>query len=152
MSTAALPALDEHSVDIDAGIDGVWQALLAALDGSFSRPFATVYSRAIGSAHARASGPRPLAVGSTIPGFRVATAVPGRELALEGRHHFSTYALTFHIDELGPDRSRLRAESNAAFPGLHGRAYRLLVVSTGFHVASVRRLLTGIRHRAEHPG
>jgi hypothetical protein len=151
MQTAPLPRVDEHTTVITAGADQVWSALLATLDGTFSRPIVSAYARIVGCADATAAGPRPLAQGAKIPGFRVAVAAPPRELVLEGRHRFSSYALTFHLDQLGPGSSRLRAESRASFPGMAGRVYQLLVIGTGAHVFSVRRLLAEIRRRSERP-
>jgi hypothetical protein len=79
------------------------------------------------------------------------SAVPELELALVGRHRFSSYALTFRIDRLGPDRTQLRAESRAAFPGVLGRAYRIAVIGTGGHAVAVRRLLTAVQRGSEQP-
>ena len=144
-----LPSLDEHATEIAAGVEDVWSALHAALDRTFAGRWAATYARIIGCADHRATGPRPLAEGSTIPGFRVVAAVPERELALEGRHHFSSYSLTFRLEPIDSDRSRVTAASRASFPGLHGAVYRLLVVGTRGHVLAVRRLLAQVRHRAE---
>ena len=149
MPGSLLPFLDEHEISVAADVDDVWRALLAALDGSFSRGGGAGLARVLGCVDRTAAGPRPLEQGSTVPGFRVVSANPGRELALEGRHRFSSYALIFHIDPVGPGHSLLRAESRATFPGLHGGVYRLLVVGSGGHVASVRSLLSSIRRRAE---
>ncbi|MFF2066708.1 hypothetical protein ACFVWZ_33725 [Streptomyces sp. NPDC058200] len=148
MQTASLPYIDEHAKVIAAGADDVWRGLGDTLDRSFSRPGMALYARLVGSADRTASGPRPLAEGSTFPGFRVAAAVPGRELVLEGRHRFSSYALIFRLEHVGPGRSRLRAESRAAFPGVAGRCYRALVIGTGGHVVGMRRLLSAIRRRS----
>jgi hypothetical protein len=149
MPTERLPYIDEHAVDISAGVDDAWPALLDALDRSFSRPGSAWYARIIGCTDSTASGPRPLAEGSTVPGFRVAVATPGRELVLVGGHHFSLYQLAFRLEPLGPGRSRLRAESRAAFPGLAGGAYRLLVIGSGVHVRAVRSMVRGIARDAE---
>ncbi|TFV86982.1 hypothetical protein [Blastococcus sp. CT_GayMR16] len=146
---AHLPRIDEHATDVAADPDDVWAALGETLDAVLSRRWTAAASRVVGCADSRASGPRPLVEGSTIPGFRVTAAVPRAELALEGRHFFSTYVLTFRIDPLEGDRTRLRAESRAAFPGVAGRTYRLLVIGTGGHVVAVRRLLADVRRRAE---
>jgi enamine deaminase RidA (YjgF/YER057c/UK114 family) len=151
MPTAPLPRLDEHTTAIAAGVDQVWPALLETLDRTFSRPVANAYARIVGCAEATAAGPRPLAEGGKIPGFRVATAAPGRELVLAGRHRFSSYVLTFRLDPLGSGSSRLRAESRASFPGMAGRVYRLLVIGSGAHVFTVRRLLAAVRRRSEQP-
>ncbi len=128
----------------------MWPALLEVVTRGFTRPGMATYARLVGSEHWSAGGPRPLRVGSTLPGFQVVATVPGSELALAGRHRFSSYSLTFRVDDAGPGRSRLRAESRAAFPGLTGRAYRLLVVGSRGHVVAVRRLLAAVRRRAEH--
>jgi hypothetical protein len=148
MKIASLPYLDEHVTVIEAEADAVWHSLGKTLD-SFSRPAAARYARLVGAADCTASGPRPLTEGSTFPGFRVVAAVPGRELILEGRHRFSTYALIFRLEHVSPGRSRLRAESRAAFPGLAGGIYRRLVIGTGGHVVGMRRLLSAIRRRSE---
>jgi hypothetical protein len=146
---ASLPYVDEHVTVVAAEADDVWRALAETLERSFSRPRAAGYARLVGCADRTASGPRPLAEGSAFPGFRVVTAVPGRELLLEGRHRFSTYALIFRLDHAAPGRTRLRAETRAAFPGLAGRLYRRLVIGTGAHAAGQRRLLAAIRRRSE---
>ncbi|HEX6417426.1 MAG TPA: hypothetical protein VFZ77_02990 [Acidimicrobiales bacterium] len=145
---AHLPYLDEHVTAVAAGPDAAWRAVVDAVDASFSRTGAGWYARAVGCADTAATGPRPLAEGSTIPGFRVAAAVPGRELVLRGRHRFSDYALVFRVEPAGPDRTLVRAESRAAFPGLPGAAYRALVFGTRAHVRGIRSLLAGVRRRA----
>jgi len=145
---ADLPALDEHAVDIAAPPVAVWPALLAAVDGAFAGPVASTYARLIRCADPSSGGPRPLEEGSTIVGFRVAAAVPERELELVGHHVFSTYRLRLVLAPT-PGGTLVRAETRARFPGLHGRLYRAAVVSTGAHVASVRRLLASIQRHAE---
>jgi hypothetical protein len=147
MPITELPRVDEHIVLVEAGLGDVWSALVESLDGTFGRRGSAVYAWAVGCVPPTSSGPRPLVVGSTIPGFAVVSMAPD-ELVLEGRHRFSAYALTFHLDDLG-DRTRLRAETRAEFPGVAGGAYRALVIGTGFHVLGVRRLLDGVCRRAE---
>jgi hypothetical protein len=149
MHIADLPYVDEHAMTVAAGAEDVWRGLTETLDRALSRAGAATYARAVGCAYCTASGPRPLAAGSTMPGFRVVSAVPGSELVLAGRHRFSCYALIFHLEPVGSDRSRLRAETRAAFPGVAGGAYRLLVIGTGGHAVAVRRLLSPIKRRSE---
>jgi hypothetical protein len=149
MHIASLPYLDEHATVITAGVDEIWRSLGETLDRSFSRLGMARYARLVGSAYCTASGPRPLAEGSTFPGFRVVSAVPGRELVLEGCHRYSSYAMIFRLEQVSPGRSRLRAESRAAFPGLAGGLYRRIVIGTGGHVVGMKRLLSAIRHRSE---
>ena len=95
-----------------------------------------------------ASGPRPLAEGSAFPGFAVALAEPGSELALVGRHRYSEYALVFHLVAEGGG-TRLRAETRARFPGTAGRLYRAAVIGTRGHVLVTMRLLAAVKRRAE---
>jgi hypothetical protein len=149
MQPAQLPHLDEHATTVAADVGDVWLALSETLDRTFSQPRSAGYARAVGCTERVASGPRPLAVGSTVPGFRVAGATPGSELVLQGRHRFSTYALIFRLEQLAAGRSRLRAETRAEFPGLAGRVYRLLLLRTGGHVLGTRRLLAAVASRSE---
>lgn len=148
MGISSLPYVDEHATVVDAETDGVWRGLGETVERSFSRPGTAAYARLIGSADSRVSGPRPLTEGSAFPGFRVTAAVPGRELVLEGRHRFSTYALIFRLEPAGPGRSRLCAETRAVFPGLLGGLYRRLVIGTGGHAVGVRRLLAAVGRRS----
>ena len=106
-------------------------------------------ARALGCADTVRTGPPPLEVGSAVPGFHVVRADPGRALWLAGRHRFSRYALMFDIDELGPGRSRISAQTRAAFPGPAGAAYRALVIGTRGHVLAIRLMLSGIKRSAE---
>jgi hypothetical protein len=147
----ALPHVDEHAVEVEAGTSETWEALLHAAERSFAGGAAPPFARLLGCEDAAASGPRPLAAGSAIPGFHVAVAEPGSELALAGRHRFSRYALIFRLEVLAPGRTRLRAETRAEFPGLHGAAYRALVIGTRGHVVVTRRLLAAVKRRAERP-
>lgn len=149
MQISELPYLDEHATTIAADVDDVWPVLVETLDRAFSRAGMPSYTRIVGCADCTASGPRPLAEGSTIPGFRVVAAVPAAELVLAGRHRFSSYALIFRLEQVTAGRSRLRAESRAAFPGLAGGVYRLLVIGTGGHVVLVPHLLSVIKRRSE---
>lgn len=153
MDTASerLPHVDEHAAEIAASPAAVWEALLKAVERSISAGAAPRYARLIGCADTEASGPRPLDVGSSFPGFHVATAVPGKELELAGSHHFSNYALVFRLDELAAGRTRVRAETRAEFPRLRGRVYRALVIGTRMHVLVTRRLLGATQRRAERP-
>ncbi|MFD3500915.1 hypothetical protein ACFWWT_19060 [Streptomyces sp. NPDC058676] len=145
MEIAALPYVDEHATVVAADADTVWRGIGDVLDRASLGPG---YARLVGCADRTASGPRPLAEGSTVPGFRVASADRGRELVLIGRHHFSTYALVFRLDGAGPGRTRLRAETRARFPGPAGGLYRLLVIASGAHAALTGRLLSAIRRQA----
>jgi hypothetical protein len=118
-------------------------------DGSFGAAATARVARLLGCADVDSTGPRPLAAGSTLPGFHVEAADRPRELALVGSHRFSRYALIFRLDRRGADHTLLRAETRADFPRLKGSVYRTLVIRTRGHVLVTRRLLDATRQRAE---
>ena len=107
---AGLPYVDEHAIDIAASAQDVWAELLVRLDRAFSGAAAAGCARVVGCVEHRSAGPRPLREGSSLPGFKVIAATPPSELVLAGRHRFSEYGLSFHIDERGARRAGLRAE------------------------------------------
>lgn len=144
----ALPFVDEHGVEVEAPPEVVWESLCRVAEGSFSSPAAARFARLLGCEPSTASGPRPLAEGSSIPGFSVAQAQPGSELALVGRHRYSEYALVFRLEGNG-GTTRLRAETRARFPGATGRLYRAAVIGTRTHVLVTMRLLGAVERRAE---
>jgi hypothetical protein len=139
--------IDEHAIELDATAAVAWPALLRAVETMTAGRAAPHYARAVGCADTEAGGPRPLEVGSTVPGFHVAELIPERLLALRGSHRFSDYVLAFRLEPLGGVRTRLVAETRAEFPGVKGRAYRALVIDTRMHVLAVRRLLGGVARR-----
>jgi hypothetical protein len=150
MATAErLPYIDEHSLEIAAPAGAVWDALLHVAEASVASGRAPTFARALGCADTAVSGPRPLAEGSAFPGFHVAVADAPLELALAGSHRFSDYALVFRLDPLDGDRTRLRAETRAEFPGLKGSVYRTLVIGTRLHVLATRRIIGAAKRRAE---
>jgi hypothetical protein len=135
-----LPYIDEHAVTTGGSPAAIWDATLRVLSGELG-------------AHARAArllGCDPAAAtpafagrpGDAVPGFRVVDAEPGRRLTLEGRHRFSRYRLTLVVDG-----HALRARTDAAFPGLLGRAYRAAVIGSGGHRIVTRRLLAQVARR-----
>ena len=146
---ADLPYIDEHSIAIEATPDAAWSALLRVVEGSFASGASARGARLLGCADTVASGPRPLATGSVLPGFHVKIAEPQRELALVGGHRFSDYALIFRLDQRGANGTRLRAETRATFPGLKGTAYRAMVIGTRMHVLVTRRILGAAKRSAE---
>jgi hypothetical protein len=147
-----LPWIDEHALELDATPAAVWPALLRTVEKMTAGRAAPRYARAVGCADTEPGGPRPLEVGSTIPGFHVAALAPARLLALRGSHHFSDYELAFRLEPLGGVRTRLVAETRAVFPGLKGRAYRALVIGTRMHVLVAWRVLHGVARRVERAG
>jgi hypothetical protein len=149
--TERLPHIDEHAAVADAGAEATWEALLRVVGASFEGGPTPRLAALLGCADTAASGPRPLATGSTVPGFRVAAATAPRQLALAGSHRFSRYALVFRLDPLDAGRTRLRAETRAEFPGLKGSIYHSLVIGTRLHVLVTRRILTATKTRADGP-
>lgn len=149
VGTERLPHVDEHSLEIGAGREATWAALLHVAEATVSSAGAPRYARLVGCADVEATGPRPLAVGSSFPGFHVVAAEEPEELALAGSHRFSDYALIFRLEQLADGRTRLRAETRAEFPGLKGALYRGLVIGTRLHVLATRRVLGATKRRAE---
>jgi hypothetical protein len=121
-----LPYIDEHAISISADRAAAWHGLLQVM----------------------CRDPRDPA---TVPmGFVLGEAVPGERLALKGRHPFSIYQLVFELAGLG-EETQVRAITRAAFPGMHGRIYRALVIGTGGHKIVVRRMLRRIAEAAQRP-
>jgi hypothetical protein len=144
-----LPWVDEHAIEHDATPPVVWPALLRTVERMTEGRAAPLYARAVGCADTEAGGPRPLELGSTVPGFHVAELTPEWLLVLRGSHRFSDYALVFRLEPLGGVRTRLVAETRADFPGAKGRAYRALVIGTRMHVLAVRQVHRGVAKRVE---
>jgi hypothetical protein len=145
-----LPYIDEHSTISEAGPEDTWSALVAVMAGTARSPLAH-YARVVGCEPASAHGDwrGELRAGATVPGFAVDEVSKPRRLTLTGRHRFSRYALTFELEPIETaSATRLRAETRAAFPGVTGRVYRALVISSGAHRLAVHRLLRRVRHRA----
>lgn len=145
-----LPYIDEHSIDLGLGADDAWPYLVDGIERSFGHGAARLYARLLRCDDVDATGPRPFAVGSTVPGFHVESIDPRASLVIVGHHRFSDYALSFRLERLDPYRTRLHAETRADFPGPMARIYRLLVIGSGGHVVAVRRLLSGVKRRADH--
>jgi hypothetical protein len=123
-----LPYIDEHAISVDADRAETWSALLRVMCRDPNDP-------------------------STVPiGFALGEAKRPERLALKGRHPFAVYKLVFELADEGPDRTRLRALTWAAFPGVSGKVYRALVIGTGGHRVAVRRMLKRIAATARPRG
>ncbi|MGH3484677.1 MAG: hypothetical protein ACRDPQ_15765 [Nocardioidaceae bacterium] len=140
-----LPYIDEHRVLVSAPAPAVWRALADHL--AHPRRPAGAYAHLVAADPRRTSG-QLLDEGATVPGFAVADVVPEQSVRLAGRHLFSRYALVLTL-EAQPDGTLLSARTYAEFPGLHGRAYRVLVIGSGAHRVMVGRILRDVRRRAE---
>ena len=137
---------DVRAATLTASPEVVWRAVLDQVE-VLGLP--SWYVRLIGCRDRQAAGPRPLATGSVVPGFRVTTADPPAELVLDGVHRFSVYTLTFRVaaTEAG---TRLEAHTDATFPGALGAIYRLLVIDSRIHKLATRSIVTRIRRRVGH--
>lgn len=148
-SAATLPRIDEHTIAI--AVDDpmrAWRALGDVLSRSRVPGFGG--SRVPGFMKVdpgKRSGD-PLHEGSTLPGFTIVRAELCQELALQGQHRCSSYALIFRL-AAAEHRTTLSAETRASFPGAGGRLYRALVIGTHGHVLVVHGLLRAVRRRAE---
>ncbi|MGA8544080.1 MAG: hypothetical protein WB785_02325 [Mycobacterium sp.] len=119
-----LSYIDEHAITIEANRAETWAALLRVICRDPHDP-------------------------STVPtGFVLDEARPPARFALKGRHPFAIYRWVFELDAQAPQRTRVRAATWAAFPGLHGRLYRALVIGTGGHRVVVRATLKRIAAEA----
>lgn len=130
-----LPFIDEYAARVSASPERTWDALVRVLRSDLSG--AGPLARVLGACPSARSGDwSGDLTGATLPGFAVVEAQRPARLELRGRHRFSSYALVFLIDD-----DTVRARTYAAFPGLHGRAYRALVIGTRAHRVLVRRML-----------
>jgi hypothetical protein len=129
-----LPFLDEHREHVDVPADVAWTAVVGVLRRRMGG--ARSLARVLGCDPPEGTPGFSGRVGETLPGFRVVDSEPGRRLVLQGRHRFARYALTFLIDG-----DQLCARSEAAFPGIHGRMYRALLMGSGGHRLVTRGLL-----------
>jgi hypothetical protein len=115
-----LPYIDEHAITVDADRAETWSALLNAMCRDPHDP-------------------------STVPiGFVLDEARQPERFALKGRHLFAVYRWVFELDADQGDRTRVRAITWAAFPGMHGKIYRALVIGTGAHRVVTRATLKRI--------
>jgi hypothetical protein len=144
----SLPHIDEHSTYIAATPDRVWEALVETVHDAGGARVGPALAAVLGCLADSTNG-APGRIGSTIPGFVVTRSVAPAVLALMGEHRFSRYALIFCAAETASGPVRLSAETRAEFPGLKGRAYRTLVISTGGHVLVTKSVLRNVRRRAE---
>jgi hypothetical protein len=136
-----LPYIDEHAISVGGSPADTWRAMVDVVRGAFG-PGAGV-ARVLGCVPVAGTASFEGRPGDAVPGFRVVDAEPQRRLTLEGRHRFSRYRLTFVVDG-----GELRARTDAAFPGLHGRIYRALVIGSVGHRLLTRRLLAQVARRA----
>ena len=144
----ALPLVDRHGFRTTVQPEQVWAALAPTLMAAFGKRRSRTFAKALGCRERRLSRPFLMENGDKLVGFRVLASRPPEELVLEGEHHFASYALIFRIGSRD-GITTVTIETRATFPGAKGYVYRELVVATGLHAQIVRRLLKGLRRRAE---
>ena len=150
---SALPFIDEHDAQIGASAEQVWAALVASVSRLTPQlPRWLVAAWGLDPAGRSGGSKEALAVGDSVAGFRTAAIDPGHALALRGRHRFAEYELRFELEPLPTGDTRLRAQTNASFPGLKGAVYRALVIGSGGHRVAVGGTLARIGRRAESTG
>jgi hypothetical protein len=142
-----LPRIDEHTVVVNAPPQALWEATVEVVGAPRARASGPV-ATALACADRSATG-NPHDVGATFPGFHVVRSHPPSAWALEGEHRFSRYSWSFCVQPVGNGRSRVSAETHAAFPGVSGAIYRALVIDTRIHVVAVRSVLRTIKRTAE---
>jgi hypothetical protein len=139
VGASALPYIDTHSVSVAAPPETVYDGIHSILP-RFGGPIAAAYARLVGCDDASHA---PI-------GFHVAETRRPSSVVLAGRHRFARYELRLQIEpDAGGTSSILRAQTNAAFPGLHGKLYRLAVIGSRAHVAATRSILGTFKRRAE---
>lgn len=127
----------------------MWEALLAACPGRRSSVLLRLWALVWGADPADSNGVGCHVIGAERPGLVVREVVPPATFAAAGRHRFATYQVVFRIAAFGDGGSRLTAETYAAFPGLAGRIYQVLVIALGFHALVMRLILWHLRRQAE---
>jgi hypothetical protein len=130
---AELPHVDEHTIRISAPRKQVWAALNVYVERSLAGAEGSLLTKVLGT--------EPRA------GFEISEAVPDEQLTLVGRHRFSRYRLVFGLADMPDGSTELSATTYAAFPGVHGRVYRALVIGTRLHVVATNQLLRGVRRQ-----
>jgi hypothetical protein len=147
--SADLPFIDEFDAVMDAPAADVFVAVARRMGRSMEGPLARAASRALGCLHRGASYTVPPVEGQETNGFRVVAVEAPAKLVMEGEHRFARYRLSFFIEPLAPNRTRVSARTEAAFPGISGTFYRALVIGSGGHGIVVRRMLATVAARAE---
>jgi len=134
-----LPYIDTQTVTVRVPAAVVFETIERLVPRIARGRFASAYARLVGAAD--------LGVDHGPVGFHVVHSAAPSVLVLRGEHRFSVYELAFRIE--GYEQSVLSADTNAAFPGPLGRAYRTAVIGSGAHRIVVWRLLSEIKRRAE---
>lgn len=144
-----LPYIDEHSITIEADPERTWELLVGML-GRLGSSVPLPMNRALGLQPPTRSGSWRVDAqpGDSIPGFSVAESEHPKRLELRGGHRFSQYALIFELAPQNQGETKLSAQTWAAFPGVTGKIYRALVISSRGHRVAVWHMLRQVAARA----
>jgi len=145
-----LPFIDEFETVVEAPAAAVYLAVAERMARGLDGPGARAFAALLNCAHRGTSYTVPPAEGQETNGFVVARVDEPRALVLEGQHRFATYRLSFFVDPLAEGRSRLRARTDAVFPGFAGAVYRAFVIGSSGHRLLVNRMLHAISRQAIH--
>jgi hypothetical protein len=146
--TSELPFIDEFETVVEAPARAVYLAAAQRMARGLEGPGVRAFAALLKCAHRGTSYTIPPAEGQETNGFVVARVDEPRALVLEGEHRFATYRLSFFVDLLTDSRSRLRARTEAVFPGFWGGVYRILVIGSSGHEVIVKRMLGAISRQA----
>jgi hypothetical protein len=148
-----LPFIDEFEAIVDAPPPRVFATLASVVGRSFAGPFGRAFTALLGCRHRGVNYTVPPRTGQELNGFRVADVTAPSTLVLEGQHRFASYRLAFLVEAeaegVAGNRSRLRARTDALFPGVTGAIYRTCVIGSGGHAWIAKRMLRAIARRAE---
>jgi len=146
---ADLPFIDVFEATVEASDRAVYEALSRHLARSLGTAAARVAGRVLGCTHRGASLTTPPVEGQEVSGFVVVQARAPISLVLEGRHRFASYRLSFTVEALSANRTKLSARTDALFPRIKGAFYRALVIGSGGHEIVARRMIAAVAARAE---
>jgi hypothetical protein len=143
LPTETLPFVDRHCIQVDSAASDTWRAIDQVMHSGYGGTGTAALAVVLGSEVRGATG-ASLTPGSTIVGFTVIESEPGRTVLFAGRHRFSRYSLRLDIEG-----RELCATTHAAFPGIRGGFYKVVLLRTGAHPFAMKRLLGRIKRRAE---
>ena len=143
----SLRRVDTHGFRTSAPPERVIATVGAILLVAFGSRRARLLARVLGCQNRAPTRPFVLEPGAELAGFRVVKTDP-EVVVLAGRHRFSRYGLIFRAGRMAEGTS-VSAETKAEFPGILGKIYRVLVISSGAHDRVMRRLMGKLKRRVE---
>lgn len=142
-----LPRVDVQGFRTAASPEKVIAALAPTLLKTFGSRRARLLARILKCRERVPSRPFALDPGAELAGFRI-ESVDETRVVISGEHRFASYELVFECGCMIGVTS-VNAETRAWFPGVQGFVYKMLVVGSGAHRRVVKRILKGLKTRAE---